>query len=121
MGILKLRYNILLRNISIKMYSVKLIFDKSGPIFKFTSQQTFVLMETSSRRLDQDEYIRLSQTSSEDIFKRLDQDQYIRLGHTPVFKTSSRHLQDVFKAFSRHLQDILMTSSKRLQNVFKTF
>ena len=35
------------------------------------TQQTFVLVQTSSRRLDQDEYIRLSHTSSEDVFKRL--------------------------------------------------
>ena len=28
------------------------------------TQQTFVLVQTSSRRLDQDEYIRLSHTSS---------------------------------------------------------
>ena len=48
------------------------------------TQQTFVLMKTSSRRLDQDEYVRLSLTSSED-----------------VFKTSSRHLA---KISSRHFQ-----------------
>ena len=33
------------------------------------SQQTFVLMKTSWRRLDQDEYVHLSLTSSEDVFK----------------------------------------------------
>ena len=53
----------------------------------------------SSRRLDQDEYIRLSHTSLEDVFKtpsrRLGQDQYIRLGHT-----SSRRLEDVLKTSS---------------------
>ena len=52
------------------------------------------------RRLDQDEYVRLSLTSSEDVFKtssrRLGQDQYIRFGYT-----SSRRLQDVFKTSSR--------------------
>ena len=57
------------------------------------------LQKTSSRRLDQDEYIHLTHMSS----RRLDQDQYIRLGHT-----SSRRLQDIFK-----------TSSRRLQVVFK--
>ena len=74
------------------------------------------LQKTSSRRLDQDEYIRLSHTSSEDVFKtssrRLGQDQYIRLGHT-----SSRHLQGVFKTSSGRLQDVL---PRRLQDVFKT-
>ena len=59
-------------------------------------QQTFVLMKTTSRRLDQDEYIHLSHTSSEDVSKtssrRLGQDQYISLGHTP-----SRHLPDLLK------------------------
>ena len=95
------------------------------------------LQKTSWRRL-QDEYVRLSLTSSENVFKtfssRLGQDQYIRFGHTSlrsfqdVFKTSSRrlantssrHLQDVFKTSSRrlekHLQDILQ---KYLQDVFK--
>ena len=74
--------------------------------------------------------IRLQKTSS----RRLDQDQYIRLGHTSsrrlqvVFKTSSRRLvkmslrrlQDVFKAFSRGLEDIFKTPSRRFEDVFKT-
>ena len=55
----------------------------------------------------------------EDVFKtfsrRLDQDQHIRLGHT-----SSRPLQDIFKTFSRHLQDVFKTFSRRFENVFKT-
>ena len=50
--------------------------------------------------------LRLQKTSS----RRLGQDQYIRLVHT-----SSRRLQDVFKKSSRRLQDIFKTSSKRLQ------
>ena len=88
------------------------------------------------RRLDQDEYIRLTHTSSEDVFKttsrRLDQDQYIRLGHTSsrrlqdvfetscqdVSKTFSTRLQDIFNMSSRHLQDVL---ERCLQNVFKTY
>ena len=78
-----------------------------------TSQQTFVLMKTSfvfvfERRLDEDEYIFINHTSSEDVL----QDHYIRLVHT-----SSRRLQDVFKTSSRRLAK---TSSRRLQNVFKT-
>ena len=59
-------------------------------------------------RLDQDEYVRLSLTSS----RRLGQDQYIRLGHT-----SSRRLQEVFKTSSRRLAN---TSSRRFQDVFHT-
>ena len=73
------------------------------------------LQKTSSRRLDEDEYILINHTSSEDVFKtssrRLGQDQYIRLGYT-----SSRRLQDVFKTSSRHLQDVFKTSSRRLAN-----
>ena len=61
---------------------------------KYT-QQTFVLMKTSSRRLDEDEYILITHTSSED-----------------VFKTFSRHLQDVFKTSSRRLQNVFETSRK---------
>ena len=109
------------------------------------SLQTFVLMKaswrrllsspsedvlkTSSRCLDQDEYIRPSHTSSEGVLKtsssRLDQDQYIGLGHA-----SSRRLQGVFKTFcrtslktaSRHLQDVFKDAlQKCLQDVFKTF
>ena len=84
---------------------------------KEATQQTFVLMKTSSRRLDQDEYVRLSLTPSEDVLKtswrRLGQGQYIRLGYT-----SSRPLRDVFKTSSRRLQDVLQ---KRLQDIFKTF
>ena len=100
------------------------------------------LQKTSWRRLqkhlDQDEYIHLTHTSSEDVFKtssrHLDQDQHNRLGHTSsrhlqdVLKTSSRrlaktfsrHLQDVFKTFSRRLQDIFKTYSRRFEDVFKT-
>ena len=99
------------------------------------NQQTFVLMNTSSRRLDQDEYIHITYMSSEEVFKtsswRLDQYQYILLGHTSsgrlqdvfkmsckiVFKTSSRCLQVVSNTSSRRLAK---TFSRRLQNVFKT-
>ena len=69
---------------------------------------------SSSRGLDQDEYVRLSLTSSKDVCKtsarRLGQDQYIRLGHT-----FSRRLQDIFKT---SCQDVLQRS---LQDVFKTY
>ena len=55
-------------------------------------------------------------TSSEDVFmtssRRFDQDQYIRIGHP-----SSRHNQDVFKTSLRRLAK---TSSRHLQDAFKT-
>ena len=70
-----------------------------------SSQQTFVLMKTSwrrlsssssegvlktsSRRLDQDEFVRLSLTSSEDVLVK-----------TNIFVLAIR-VQDVFKTFSR--------------------
>ena len=84
------------------------------------TQQTFVF----KGRFDEGEYILIDHTSSENVFKtssrRLGQDQFIRLGYT-----SSRRLQDVFKTSSRRLQDILPRRlqgvlQKRLQNVFKT-
>ena len=86
-------------------------------------------LKTSWRRLDQDKYIRVTYySSSEDIFKKssrcLDQDQYIRLGHTSsrrlqhVFKTSSRHFQDLCKTFWRRLEEVLQ---KSLQDVFKKY
>ena len=71
------------------------------------------------RRLDQYEYVRLSLTSSEDVFKKSSRrlGQNIPLGHMSsgclqdIFKTSSRHLQGVFN------QGILMTSSRRLAKI----
>ena len=77
--------------------------------------------------------LRLLKTSSS---RRVGQDQYIRLGHASsrrlqeVFKTSSRRLQDALprclqdvftcKTFSRHLGVVFQTSSRRFENVFKT-
>ena len=81
------------------------------------------LQKRSSRRLDQEEYIRLTHSLQKTSSRRLHQDQHIRLGHTSsrrlqdVFKTSSRHLQDVFKMFWKRLQDIFKTSSRRFQDV----
>ena len=61
------------------------------------TQQTFVSVKTSWRRL--------SSSSSEDVLKtssrRLDQDKYIRLVHT-----SSRRLQDIFKTFWRRFEGV---------------
>ena len=85
------------------------------------------LQNLSSRRLDQDEYIRLSHTSSEDVFKT-SWSRPIYSSWLYVFKTSSRRFQDVFKTSSRRLakmssrrfQDVFKTSSRRLQDIFKT-
>ena len=103
--------------------------------------QTYILMKTSwrrledvfrlrlqktySRRLDQDEYIRLSHTSSEDVLVKTNI-FFLTMRLQSVFKTSSRGLQDVFKTScknvfktsSRRLQDVLQ---RYLQDVFKTY
>ena len=93
------------------------------------------LQKTSSRRLGQDQYIRLGYTSSrrlQDVFKtssrrlqdvlpRCLQDVF-KTSSRRLAKTSSRHLQDVLQ---KRLQDIFKTSSrrfeKRLQDFFKTY
>ena len=94
-------------------------------------QQTFVLMKTSSRRLHQDKYVRLSLTSSEDVFKTSSSRRIclaLRLQKAPsrclqdvLVKTNIFvlviRLQDVFKTFPRCLQDVFKTSSKRLKDV----
>ena len=85
------------------------------------SQQTFFVMKTSWRRLQDVFCLRLQKTYS----RRLDQDEYIRLSHTSwedvLVKTNifvlAIRLQDVFKTFSRRLPK---TSSRHLQDVFKT-
>ena len=98
-----------------------------------SSQKTFVLMKTSWRRLssssledvfrtssrcnDQDEYVRLSLTSSEDVFKT-SWSRPIYSSWPYVFKTSSRHFQDIFKTSSRLLAK---TSSRHFEDVFKSF
>ena len=93
------------------------------------------VFKTSSRRLDQDEYVRLSLMSSEDVFKtswsRPIYSSWLYVFKQPsrsFAKTSSRRFQDafktsckkVFKTSSRRLQDVLKTSSKRPQTIFKT-
>ena len=91
---------------------------------RLSSSSSEDILKTSSRRLDQDEYVRLSLTSSEDVFKT----SWSRPIYSPwpyIFKTSSRSFQDVFKTscqyvlktFSRRLPYVLQ---KRLQNIFKT-
>ena len=70
------------------------------------------LQKTSLRRLDQDQYIRLSHMSSrrlQDVFKT---------SSRRLAKTSSRRLQkclqDIFKTSPRRFEDVFKTSSKRL-------
>ena len=70
-----------------------------------SSEEVF---KTSSRRLDGDEYVRLSLTSSEDILVK-----------TNIFALAIR-LEDVFKTFSRRLEDVFKTSWRPPQDVFKT-
>ena len=82
---------------------------------KELTQQTFVLMKRSSRRLDQDEYICLSHTFSEYIF---------RTSCKSVFK----HFQNIFKTFWRCLQQffktplrlLAKTPSRLFKDVYKT-
>ena len=64
------------------------------------------LSSSSSRHLNQDEYIRLSCTFSEDVFIK-----------TNIFVLAIR-LQGVFRTFSKDLQGVLQ---KRLEDIFKTF
>ena len=97
--------------------------------------------KTSSRSLDQDQYIRLGHTSSrrlQDVFQTSSRRLAKHVFKTPcktrlqdIFKTSSSRFQDVFKTSLRHLQDFLLrlpqevfkskTSLRHLQNVLKTF
>ena len=109
-------------------------------VFMINTQQTFVFMKTSWKRLEEVFRLRLQQTFSRGLqdvliktkifilLTRLQktssrcfyQDQYIPLGHT-----SSRRLQDVlqkrlqgiFKTSSRHFWDVFKTSSRHLQDV----
>ena len=75
-------------------------------------EDVFRLQKTSSRCLDQDEYVRLSLMSS----RRLQE----LLVKTNIFILAIR-LQDVLKTSSRYPQDVFKTSSRNLQDVLKTF
>ena len=112
-----------------------------------STQQTFVSMKTSWKRLEDLFRLHLPKTSLRRLQEVLIKTNIflliIRLQKTPwrllqeVFKTSWWRLQDVFKTFSRHvgktslrrLQDVLKkswknvfkTSLRRLQDVFKTY
>ena len=87
-------------------------FLKTSFVFVFRKRLQDVLIKTNIFAI----LIRLRKTSS----RRRDQDQYIRLGHT-----SSRHFQDIFKTSSRRLAKMSLKSledvlQKRLQEIFKT-
>ena len=102
--------NIQFYKMTFKHLNLLIVFEKNTVYTQQTSwwrRLQDVLMKANISLL----IIRLQKTSS----RRLGQDQYIRLVHT-----SSRRLQDVFKTFSTCLQDIFKTSSRRLHNVFKT-
>ena len=97
---------------------------KTSFIFVFRRRLQDVLIKTNLLAL----LIRLQKTSS----RRLDQDQYIRLDHTSsrrfqdvlqkllkgIFKTSSRRFKKVFMTSSRHLQDVLQRCA---QDTFKMY
>ena len=98
------------------------------------SQQTFVLMKTSWKRLEDVFRLRLQKTSwrrLQDVLiktnmfalaLRLQKTSWSRPIYLPwpyVFKTASRHLQDVFKTSSRPLQGVFKMSSRRFEDVFK--
>ena len=72
------------------------------------------------RRLDQDEYVRLSLTSSEDVLKT-SWSRPIYLSWPYVFKTSSRRFQDLFKTSSRRFEDVFKMSSRHLQEVLQRY
>ena len=83
------------------------------------------IFKTSSRRLDEDKYILINHTSSEDVLVKTNifvlsiylQDNF-KTSSRLLAKTSSRHSQDVFKTSLRRLQDL---SQIRLEDIFKTF
>ena len=88
------------------------------------TQQTFILMKTSWRRLEDVFRLRLQKTSSSRwiyslysyVFRRRLQD-VLQKRHQDILKTPSRRSQEVFNTSSRHLQDVLL---RRFQDVFKT-
>ena len=130
-------------------FKIKNLCQKALKTFQANIRLDEDVLKTSWRRLSSlsSEDVLIKTNMSVLVFKassrRLGQDQYIRLGHTSsrrlqdVFKTSSRRLQDiwprclqdvfktscknVFKISSRRPQDVFKTFWKRLQDNFKTF
>ena len=93
-------------------------------ILSLITQQTFVSMKTSwrrlssssSRRLDEDEYILINHTSSEDVFKTSCKNVFKTFSR-PLANTSWRHLPDVLKTYHQ-VKLFLLTS---LWEVFTMF
>ena len=84
---------------------------------RFSSSSSEDVFKTSSRRLDPDEYVRLTLRH---VFKT----SWSRPIFSPwpyVFKTSSRCFRDVFKTSSRPLQSVFKTSSSCFEDVFKAY
>ena len=92
--------------------------------FKQPAQHIVTKYSSWWRRLDQEEYIRLSHTSSEDVLVKTNvfvlaihlQDVF-KTSSRRLAKTCSRHLPDVFKTSSRRLQEVLKMSSRRFKNL----
>ena len=83
------------------------------------ASQTFVLVKMSSRRLDQDEYIRLGHTSSsciQDVFKTSSR-RTTEEDVTGLVDTSLRHLQDVFKTSLKRITQGKLVLLTHLQQV----
>ena len=92
---------------------------------RLSSSSSEDFFKTSSRRLDQDKYVRFTLASSEDIFIfKTFWSRPIYSSWPYVFKMSSRCFESVFKTSSRRLenclQDISKTFSRRFEFVFKT-
>ena len=97
--------------------SIDVYWTSAGPLgyIRLTHTSSENVFKTSSRRFDQDQYI-------QDVFKRLPRclQSVFKMSSRRLAKMSSRPLQDVLKTFWRCLQDVFKTSSNRLQDVFKT-
>ena len=82
------------------------------------------LQKTSSRRLGQDQYIRLGHTSSrrlQDVLK-VSSKRFVKMSSRrfqDAFNTSSRRLQKIYKASSRYFEDVFKTSSRHLQDALQ--
>ena len=85
---------------------------KTSFVFVFIKRLQNVFRTSWSRRIYWPYSYNFRRRLLETSWRRLDQDQYIRLGHT-----SSRRLQDVFKTTC---QDVFKVLSRRLQVLFKT-
>ena len=111
----KFVYNCFWHNLTV-YYTIPANIRLNEDVLKTSLKTSFVFVfrrMTSSRCLDQDEYVRRSLTSSEDVFKT-SWSRPISSFWPYVFKTSSRRFEDAFKTSSRHLQDVFKTFWRRL-------